>query len=338
MPPNEHPPMTRRVRRRLLAQGIALTVLVLLGCAVAGEVRSSWLQSELLSSFARQLTFRVEPGPSESVRFPASGPYDHRLGYAQLPQFVQRLDGKGFEVERQARWSERHLQFVERGGYPIFEEKTRAGLTLLDRQGAAVFAARFPERTYESFEEIPPLVVETLLFIEHRELLDAGAPTRNPAIEWHRMAGVLPGYLQSLLDPSIKVAGASTLATQIEKYRHAPSGITDSPRAKLQQMVTASVRAYRDGADTGAARRQIVVDYLNSTPLSARAAFGEVNGLGDGLWTWFGTDFAHANRILRDDPADAEGCGTRRKSTSRCWRCCSPSGGHPTTCSRVADR
>ena len=50
--------------------------------------------------------------------------------------------------------------------------------------------------------------------------------------------------------------------------------------------------------DTSAARRQIVVDYLNSTPLSARTGFGEVNGLGDGLWAWFGTDFARANRLL----------------------------------------
>ena len=48
-------------------------------------------------------------------------------------------------------------------------------------------------------------------------------------------------------------------------------------------MASASLRAYRDGPDTSAARRQIVVDYLNSTPLSARAGFGEVNGLGDGL-------------------------------------------------------
>ena len=63
-------------------------------------------------------------------------------------------------------------------------------------------------------------------------------------------------------------------------------------------MVSASLRAYRDGADTSAARRQIVVDYLNSTPLSARTGFGEVNGLGDGLWAWFGTDFARANRLL----------------------------------------
>ena len=57
-------------------------------------------------------------------------------------------------------------------------------------------------------------------------------------------------------------------------------------------MVSASLRAYREGPDTSAVRRQIVVDYLNSTPLSARTGFGEVNGLGDGLWAWFGTDFA----------------------------------------------
>ena len=94
---------------------------------------------------------------------------------------------------------------------------------------------------------------------------------------------MVPSALARLADPTRNVPGGSTLATQIEKYRHSPSGRTDDVREKLRQMASASLRAYRDGPDTSAARRQIVVDYLNSTPLAARAGFGEVNGLGDGL-------------------------------------------------------
>src|SRR3546814_11558337 len=63
-------------------------------------------------------------------------------------------------------------------------------------------------------------------------------------------------------------------------------------------MISASLRGYLDGANTTAGRRQIVVDYLNSTPLAARAGFGEVIGLGEGLWAWFGTDFATAGDCL----------------------------------------
>ena len=91
----------------------------------------------------------------------------------------------------------------------------------------------------------------------------------------------------------------------MEKYRHAPLGRTDDARAKLRQITSASLRAYLSGPETTAARHQIVVDYLNSTPLSARPGYGEVNGLGDGLWAWFGTDFALANRALSEPAADA---------------------------------
>ena len=34
-------------------------------------------------------------------------------------------------------------------------------------------------------------------------------------------------------------AGGSTLATQLEKYRHSPEGRTQSARDKLQQMASA---------------------------------------------------------------------------------------------------
>ncbi len=42
-----------------------------------------------------------------------------------------------------------------------------------------------------------------------------------------------------------------------------------------------------------------MVDYLNSTPLARRIGFGEVIGLGDGLWAWYGTDLKFASRVLR---------------------------------------
>jgi membrane peptidoglycan carboxypeptidase len=278
---------------------------LILASGLATELKTSWGQAELLSRAVRSLTFRVAPGPSEAIRFPSAGPYDQRLGYVDLPAFVDRLGARGFTVERQARLSARHRAAIDRGVFPIYHEKTAAGITVLDRAGAAVFEARFPERTYPGFAAIPRPIVDSLLFIENRELLEQSAPRRNPAVEWDRMAAALWAAVGTWANPSLKPPGGSTLATQIEKYRHAPAGRTEGVSAKLRQMVSASLRAYRDGPDTSAARPQIVVDYLNSTPLSARAGFGEVNGLGDGLWTWFGTDFEYANQVLNAPAPDA---------------------------------
>jgi membrane peptidoglycan carboxypeptidase len=291
--------MRGRQGSRTWFAGAVLAVALAVGVGLATELKTSWVQADLLSRMARSLTFSIEPGPSDAIRFPGAGPYDQRLGYVDLPAFVERLGARGFTVESQARLSARHRAAIDHGAFPIYHEKTAAGVRVLDRGGATVFEARYPERTYPDFEAVPPLIVDSLLFIENRELLEQDASRRNPAVEWGRMAAALWGVaVDGLTGSSLKPAGGSTLATQIEKYRHAPAGRTEDVVAKLRQMVSASLRAYREGPDTSAIRRQIVVDYLNSTPLSARAGFGEVHGLGDGLWVWFGTDFARANQVL----------------------------------------
>lgn len=38
--------------------------------------------------------------------------------------------------------------------------------------------------------------------------------------------------------------------------------------------------------------------YLNSVPLSAAPGYGEVHGLGDGLWVWFAADPERVNQLL----------------------------------------
>ena len=152
---------------------------------------------------------------------------------------------------------------------------------------------------------MPPLIVDALLFIENRELLDARYPMRNAAIEWDRLAAPSPISALRQVDAIHASPGGSTLATQIEKYRHSPEGRTESVKEKLRQMASASLRTYLDGEYTLAWRRQIVVDYLNTVPLAAQAGFGEVNGLGDGLWAWYGRDFTEINQLLIGDDGDA---------------------------------
>ena len=112
---------------------------------------------------------------------------------------------------------------------------------------------------------------------------------------------MLPGLAKQIVDPGSRAAGGSTLATQIEKFRHSPDGQTHGVKEKLRQMVSASFRAYRDGTDTTDHRRQVALDYLNGTPLSARRGFGEIIGIGDGLHIWFGADFGEVNDLLIRD-------------------------------------
>ncbi|MGL4717252.1 MAG: transglycosylase domain-containing protein, partial [Aeromonas sp.] len=121
------------------------------------------------------------------------------------------------------------------------------------------------------------------------------------AVDWPRFAKAALSQVGKALEMQDQSAGGSTLATQVEKYRHSPDGLTLSPTEKIRQMASASVRAYRLGPETLEARKLVAWAYLNSVPLSAAPGYGEVHGLGDGLWVWFGANFAEVNRLL--DPA-----------------------------------
>lgn len=283
---------------------------------VSDEISTSRWQARQLAPLARQLTFTVEPGPSPAIRFPRTGPYDERLGYARLPQFIENLLVEGYEVAAQARMSPRLIALSDHGIFAPYREKAQAGLRLLDCRGEPLYAARFPARVYESFESVPPLLVDALLFIENRELLDPTQPRRNPAVEWDRLGKAVVDQARQWVDPSHSVPGGSTLATQIEKYRHSPEGRTDSGAEKLRQMASASLRAYLDGEQTLVRRREIVVDYLNTVPLAAKPGFGEVNGIGDGLWAWYGRDFENFNRDLAagGDEAPLSGKSLQRQA------------------------
>lgn len=265
------------------------------------EIDTSRLQARYLSELTRDIGFAVEPGPSNSIRFPTTnGPYDVRLGYAELPAFTERLEKRGFTVAAQARDSARMLSLADEGLFLPYEEKDQAGIVLRDADGATLFHTRYPQRAYENFDAVPPLVRDSLLFIEDKYLLAADQPNRNPAIDWGRFSRALVDQGVRLVNKHQHTPGGSTLATQIEKFRHSAGGRTATPPEKLRQIASASVRAYLDGPQTMPARQQILVHYLNSVPLSAKAGVGEVNGIGDGLAAWYGRDFRDVNRILSE--------------------------------------
>ncbi len=276
-----------------------LVLLLLVGAVIAAyELIASPIQAMLLAGYGKKLTFQSEIGENSSLRTPTAGPYDIRLGYVGLPTYIQRLKDQGFEVTQQARISADMARIDDFGLFLPYREKSVAGLTLFDCRGDVLFDSPHPRYTYSDFKSVPAVVANTLLFIENRELLDPNHPQRNPAVEWDRLGAAVLEKMLKTIDPSRNVPGGSTLATQIEKFRHSPDGLTMTAGDKLRQMASASLRAYLDGEDTRDNRRRIVLDYLNTVPLAAAPRYGEVNGIGDGLHAWFRIDFEQANRLL----------------------------------------
>ena len=267
-------------------------------------VTSGW-QARYFSGLTANAGFRMEPGANPSIRFPGSGPYDQRLGYSEMPAFLGRLRARGYAIQSQARPSPELIALMDEGYFPPYPEKSQAGLSISDCGGELLFKTSYPARVYANFNAVPPLVLNALLFIENRELLETEHPRRNPAVEWGRLSKAVIERGIKAFDPDYDAPGGSTLATQIEKYRHSPGGITQSIGEKFRQMMSASLRAYMLGENTLERRRQIAVDYLNTVPLAAASGYGEVNGLGDGLWAWYGADFSAVNALLSRPAGDA---------------------------------
>ncbi|MDB5103262.1 MAG: rane carboxypeptidase, partial [Fibrobacteres bacterium] len=303
--------LKRRFVRRLFKTTAALAIL--LGIAVSGflmyEASTSKYQARYFSRLARSLYFNAEPGASDKILFPVKGPTDERRGYLHIPEFAASLRAQGYRVESQARFSPRMLELAGRGIYPTYPEKTQAGLNLLDLRGQSMFTVNYPLKVYPAFDSIPRQVVQTLLFIENRSLLDSTYPNRNPAVEWSRMAKAVVELAKQKLGKDGNVAGGSTLATQLEKYKHSEEGRTIGPTEKYRQMISASLRAYQNGENTTEARRRILLEYVNTVPLAALPGYGEVNGLSDGLLAWYGASLDSINRLLKHPRSHGAGPG-----------------------------
>jgi len=287
-----------RLRRVSVWFGIFVT-----GAAVGltwYELENSWLQSRVFTEVTRDVGYRVEHGPSDRIVFPKDGPYDVRLGYSKLPGVIQNLESKGFEITHQARVSSKFKDLSDRGIFNLYDEKDQAGLRVLDRNKHAVYDAIYPKNAWMSFEEIPPLVVDIVRYVENRELLNSEKPKHNPALEWKRLTVAAADVVATKLGSPGRPAGGSTLATQLEKFRHSPEGRTSTVDDKLLQMLSASMRAYMHGEDTLVWQERLVLAYVNTVPLAAIEGFGEIHGIPDGLAFWYGADLAHTSALLHD--------------------------------------
>lgn len=273
----------------------------LLSALIAHELRTSALQSYLLTRYAAGLSYEIGVGPSPRIQFPSSAPYDRRFGNSSLPDFTRRLEQQHYRVLEQSRMTEPMARLVDLGITPPYREPATAGLVIQGARGETLLDARRAEWLFGRFEDVPALVVESLLYIENRELLADVDPRENPAVDWNRLAKAGLLFAGRQVGLALSNEGGSTLATQIEKFRHSPGGRTGTAHDKLRQMAAASLKVYQSGADTRAQRHRIVVDYLNSMPLAAAPGYGEIHGLGEGLQAWFGLDLQNIRQAMTAD-------------------------------------
>ncbi|MGN8261484.1 transglycosylase domain-containing protein [Pseudomonas sp. SMSB3] len=309
-PPQPPSPRKRRLWWRLIVL-ILLLALIAIGIAAYDEFRSSELQSREFSKLAATLTYSLQPGPSDAIVYPGEGPFDKRLGYSALGEFLPRLLKRDYLISEQVQFSPALMRYVDHGLFAPYIEKIQAGLAITDCRGDMLYQYNYPQHLYPNFASIPPVIVNSLLFIENRDLLDTQDVKNNPAVDWPRFAKAAYSQVAKYLALPGQSAGGSTLATQLEKYRHSPDGLTVSGGEKIRQMISASVRAYQGGPDTTQARQRIVRDYLNSVPLSAVPGHGEVHGMAEGLRVWYGADFDEVNKVLTSTASDPQSMAAR---------------------------
>ena len=121
----------RRRGRFIFWMTITLALLAVMATAAWIEARDSRLQAHYFSEFARSISWEIQDGGNAEIWLPQSGPYSIRLGYSQLSAILPRLAAAGFEVSARARQSEGFRNITGHGYYPIYREKSQAGLTLL---------------------------------------------------------------------------------------------------------------------------------------------------------------------------------------------------------------
>jgi membrane peptidoglycan carboxypeptidase len=285
----------RRLKRWLWVLGVLLFFFL---CAFI-EFQTSALQSWIFTSTNERLYYKLEDGASKEIAFPRSAPFDDRRGYSKLPFFLSRLEAQKYRITKQVRQSETMRTLFEQGISPPYPEWPAAGLEVRGADGASLFRYGQAEFLFAKTEEIPPLLVKTLLFLENRDLNNPATPWQNPVIEWDRTVKAAMLYVASKLNLPVPVQGGSTLAVQLEKFRHSPNGRTDTPLEKFRQIIGASLKAYREGANTRAWRERIILDYFNTVPLAAAPGYGEIHGLGEGLHAWFGIRLSDAVAALK---------------------------------------
>ena len=118
---------------------LLLIIAVVVGLAAAREMRTSKFQAREVSKYAASLSYELKPGPSDAIRYPGDGPFDRRLGYSSLDEFLPRLIKRDFIVEAQTRFSPALMDYSGKGLFVPYSEKIQAGLSITDCRAAPLY-------------------------------------------------------------------------------------------------------------------------------------------------------------------------------------------------------
>jgi membrane peptidoglycan carboxypeptidase len=261
---------------------------------VAREIKystiQSWFFSKLMKGEFPQYTKTVKALPA------AVSPSDKDLGYAYIANESNRekLRKDGNILSEIVSRQEYTLPLLGTL-YPIFERPVQTGLEINDEAGNPLYKATYPNKIYKSFDEVPPLLANSLAYVEDREVIAPGHPeTWNPALNVPRLG---KAFWDRLLTGHS--SGGSTLVIQTIKNEFSAGAKTKNPHDKALQIAGASGDIYRDGTDTSKDGPRIMTDYLNKVDLAAHAGFGEIHGFPDAIEILFGTEFDEFNRLLK---------------------------------------
>lgn len=321
-PPPDIPPTppSRRVWRKLayvFAGAVGLGIPAGTGLVVYENHTSHFLKMTMAQAAAGKI-WASDKTSNPCVAPPrAVGPYDLRHGYANTRDICKRLLQSGFEqVGGDNTWREYNIL-----GIPLFtlwDEKANPGLSLSDNTGERIHGGSHPQRIYPDFEAIPPLLVDSLLYVENRDLMERGErpDSWNPTVDWPRLLNAAFGKARREVGLSGDASGGSTLATQIEKFRHSPGGNSnDNSIEKLRQLLTAALRYEISTMPPLEKRQKIITDYINGVPLAGYPGFGEVHGFYDGLiWLNMNPDSVHMLLNTPDDALDDEGMAEKGRA------------------------
>ncbi len=193
--------MSSGARLKWLLGLIAAALLGVLAYFASIEMQTSRLQARYLAGLDRGISFAVKPGRQGTVisfseqrlerALTTSGSATH---CCLVPATPDRARFRGLAERATPNDAlSRRRRFVS----AVSGKRSRRPATVR-RHGRAAFQRTYPHRSTTSFDAIPPLIVNSLLFIEDRELLDPNQPNRNPAIDWGRFG-------HALLDQGVRI-------------------------------------------------------------------------------------------------------------------------------------
>ena len=160
----------RKARSKGRAWFLFFILILCLAILIGQEIKTSFYQAKYINQYAQKLTYELRSEPTSSVIYPSYGPFDERHGYSKLPQYIDRLLQRNFQITQQVAFSPALQEYAQLGFFPPYHEKAQSGLTLLDCRNTDLYEFTYPKRVYQDDDKIPNEIINTLLFIENREL------------------------------------------------------------------------------------------------------------------------------------------------------------------------